>query len=95
MSPKKIIRLKTPLKSREEEKQADSSFSTHVELRHESTILKVDSLPYSESLQVTLINEINKLYKEIAKYPLPHAGSNSDSARRRTRTRNSSATARN
>lgn len=65
MSSKKIIRLKTPSRAKEAGKSAESTFATHIHCGEEETITKVRNLEYSESLQATLINEINKLYREI------------------------------
>jgi hypothetical protein len=67
MSERKIIRLKTPLKSREETKLNESTHISGVEFNQESTILLVKNVTCSEELQVTLINEINKLYREISR----------------------------
>lgn len=66
MSERKIIRLKTPIKTRES-KLSDSTQLTGIEFNQESTILLVKNVACSEELQVTLINEINKLYREISR----------------------------
>jgi hypothetical protein len=66
MSERKIIRLKTPVKSRES-KLSESTHLSGTEFNQESTILLVKNVACSEELQVTLINEINKLYREIGR----------------------------
>jgi hypothetical protein len=70
MSERKIIRLKTPLKSRDDTKLNESTHISGIEFNQESTILLVKNVACSEELQVTLINEINKLYREIGRLKL-------------------------
>jgi hypothetical protein len=67
MSGHKIVRLKTPGKTPQEAKGGEETRLESEEFNQESTILLVKSVACSEELQVALINEINKVYRELAK----------------------------
>lgn len=64
MSSKKIIRLKTPTKLKEYHKTPESTFA-HTRFNVLDSITEIQHQEYTEGIHLALINEVNKLYKEI------------------------------
>lgn len=64
MSSKKIIRLKTPTKLKECLKTPESTFA-HTRFNVLDSLTEIQQQESADSIHLALINEVNKLYKEV------------------------------